>query len=117
MKNPILLRIIERRKELKMTQEDLGELLKMPRGTYRDIENGKTSLKLEVFLEICKKLQLDPSSLVKDTDDIIITLSREQIDVLDDIHEKIHNQVNINNSYINGDIVIGSRQYKKSTDE
>ena len=112
MKKDILMSLKLRRKELGFTQQEVADFLGMKKESWRDIENCKSRIRLEDFLLVCKFLKIDPISLVKDTDDVIISLSREQIDVIDDIHNKIHNQVNISKSIISGDIVFGN-QYKK----
>jgi len=99
------------RKEKNITQQEMGEFLSMKTSSYGDIENGVTRIKLDDFLLICKKLEIDPIILVKNTNQIIVSLDKEQIELLEDLTNQIRSQVKLQNVNINssgGDILIGS---------
>ena len=50
----------ERREELKLTQEELAERANLSRDTIHRIELGKTSVKVDMFLQICDALETTP---------------------------------------------------------
>lgn len=116
MKKEILNFIREKRKEQGFTQAEIGNILGMKASSYGDIENGITNFKLDDFLIVCQKLNIDPVHLVKQSDQIIIVLDRDQAEMIDDINNQIQNQIRLNNVNIatdGGDIIFGTQINQK----
>ncbi|WP_405563619.1 helix-turn-helix domain-containing protein [Polaribacter sp. Asnod6-C07] len=61
----ILRRIVKRRKELGLTQWDLGALLNLTSSGFYKIETGKTKLDTIRLLEILEKLEISPEEFFK----------------------------------------------------
>lgn len=62
-------RIKQRRIELNMTQEELGDLLWLNKSTIQRYENGKiSSIKIPVLHAMAKQLDVDPNWLALKTD-------------------------------------------------
>lgn len=97
MKKAILDYLRDKRKEKNITQQEMGEYLGIKTSSYGDIENGVTRIKLDDFLLICKKLEIDPIILVKNTNQIIITLDKDQVELFDELNKQIQNQIKLNN--------------------
>ena len=106
----ILTIIKEIRANKKINQQEMADFLGISQQSYSDLENSKTKLTLIDFLRICKKLNVDPITIVNDSNSIIVSLSQEEIDVFNNLHEKINNQFQINNIKIkaSGDVIIGN---------
>lgn len=60
-------RIKQRRKELKKSQESLGESVGISSNHVSSIENGKQSPSLETFILICDSLEVSPDYLLLGT--------------------------------------------------
>lgn len=84
------------RKKQKITQKELAESLQIAKETYRDIESGRIPLKVEILLNICKVLKVDPTSLMIDGDDFIIKITKNQANAINDLYKQIqtHHQMN-----------------------
>ncbi|MBX2840442.1 MAG: helix-turn-helix transcriptional regulator [Flammeovirgaceae bacterium] len=59
----ILQKIRDKRKSLKITQEKIGIDLGMTQSSYKELENGKTQIKLISFLKICEYLNINMRDL------------------------------------------------------
>lgn len=57
-------RIRNRRKELKMKQSELAELLDISNNHMSSIENGRQKPSMDTFLLICETLKVTPDSLL-----------------------------------------------------
>jgi transcriptional regulator with XRE-family HTH domain len=79
----------QKRSEKQLSTRDMGKLLNMSYGTYRDIENGKIRLSLENFLAICQKLGIDPVSLIEDDNNEHFILSNQDFQTLTASNEVI----------------------------
>ena len=66
-KNIIGLRIMQRRKQLRIKQSVLAELIGVSDNQISNIENGKSFPRLNSFLKICQALQCDPNYLLAGT--------------------------------------------------
>lgn len=113
-KTEILNFIRNRRKEKNITQEEMAKSIGMKTNTYGDLEKGNTRIRLEDLLLICKKLDIDPVLLVKKTNQIILTLDPDQVEMFESLNDQIQHQIKLNNVNIKtdgGDIVFGN-QYK-----
>jgi transcriptional regulator with XRE-family HTH domain len=65
-----------RRKELKLTQEDLERTSGIPQGTISRIEQGGAEdIRLSTFIGLAEALGLDPASLLK-TEQAAISTSK-----------------------------------------
>lgn len=97
------------RKEKKYTQTDVANYLGIAQTSYSDIENGVAKLMVEDYLKICKFLDIDPVSLVKDTNAIIVSITPEEANSLNKLNEKIQQNFSIGNISIktSGDVIIG----------
>lgn len=60
-------RIQTRRKELKIKQAELAELLDISNNHMSSIENGRQKPSLDTFIEICKHLNVTPDYLLLGT--------------------------------------------------
>lgn len=49
-----------RRRELKLTQEELADRAKLSRDTIHRIEKGTTSISVDMFLQLCDALETTP---------------------------------------------------------
>lgn len=78
-----------RRSELKITQKEMGEHLGIKNSSYSEIENNITPVKLVDFLSICNKLNLNPLVLLKDSNDILVTLTKDQSETILDLAKQI----------------------------
>lgn len=112
MENNILGVIKYVRKQKKITQEAIAKKLGMKTSSYGDIENGTTRMKLDDFLIICKFLEIDPINLVKDSNQVIVTLTNDEVALIDSLNKKIQVQrnnqnFNIYDFTINGDFNFG----------
>ena len=70
---------------------------------------------MEILLNICKVLNIDPINVVKDSDEIIVVITPEQAETINSLNKQIQNAINFNNiqnNTFNGDFVIGT-QIKK----
>ena len=105
--------IVERikyvRKKQKKTQQDVADAISLARVTYSDIESGRIRLSLENFLLICKYLEIDPISLVKNSDELIISVTPDEAKALKTLNRKVQNNFSIQNVNVNtsGDVIIG----------
>ena len=85
------------RESKKISQTKIAEYLHISQGTYRDIESSRIRLTLENFLMICEYLEISPMQLIKKSDDNYVILSKEDIEDLNRICNKINNQTNLIN--------------------
>lgn len=97
------------RKEKNYTQKDIANYLQIAQTSYSDIENGIARLSLEDYLKICKFLELDPILLVKDTESAIISITKEEANILNQLNEKVKQTFSVKNINIktSGDVIIG----------
>lgn len=97
--NEILNLIKAKRKELKLSQEELAQKIFVAETTYRDIETGKIRLTLENFLKICNALNLNHNQILEklenDTNTIIINLSDEEIETFKRIIYKLDSSIKL----------------------
>ena len=103
------------RKKQKISQKEMAEYLNMAQETYRDIESGKIAFRVETLLQICKILKLDPMAIVKNSNEIVVVLTQEQADVINNLNNQIQNALNFNNiqnNTFNGDFIIGTQNKK-----
>ncbi len=112
MENNILSVIKYVRKQKKITQEEIANKLGMKTSSYGDIENGVTRMKLDDFLIICRFLKIDPISLVKDSNQVVISLSKEEVELIDSLNRKVQLQksnqnFDIHDFTVNGDFNFG----------
>ena len=56
----------EKRKALKMSQEDLSILVSKSSKTIYRIEKNYTTLSFDLFISLCDVLNLDPSSIIEE---------------------------------------------------
>ena len=92
-------------KELKNIREDkdlttgyMAERLNMSQTNYSRIENGNVRLTIDVFLDICKILNVNPKSFFDDFDENTISLTDEEIDVINKANKVINSKIlNITN--------------------
>lgn len=57
--------LIEFRTKLGMTQTEMGELFKLSRGQWSNIENGRRNGSTKLWLEFQKKFKLDADQTLK----------------------------------------------------
>lgn len=113
------MQVIERlekiRKSKKLSRQNIADKLFIARDTYRDIEYGKIRLTLENYLNICKILEINPMTLLNDSEDeSFVLLSKKDINDLNRILNKINNQtINFNNNHGTVNITNESGYYKK----
>lgn len=91
----ILQTIKQYRKKKRYTQESVASYLGMKKESWRDIENGKTRIRLEDFLLVCKFLNIDPLLLIKDSKKTILILDDNQVDAIRRLNEQIEIQRSI----------------------
>lgn len=103
-----------RRRALKITQDSIASYLGMKKETWRDIENGKSRIRLEDFLLVCKYLNVDPLLLIKDSKKTILILDDDQIDAITRLNEQIEEQRSIQINDNSGNIFINSSNNKIS---
>lgn len=111
----IRLRIKELRISKKISQAKIAEYLKIDQSTYSDIENLKSRLSLDDFLKICKFMKIEPTTLIVDSDEIIIKVSKDQAEVLTELTKQINDRIELNHLHdftINGDLIIGNQNKK-----
>lgn len=106
----ILTTVKEIRINKKISQQEMADYLSMSQQSYSDLEKAKTKLSLIDFLRICKKLNIDPITIVSDQNSIIVSLTQEEIEIINHLHDKINNQFQVKNLKINasGDVIIGN---------
>lgn len=85
------------RESKKITRIEMAKKLSISPDTLKDIEYGKIRLSLENFLMICEFLEISPMQLIKKSDDNYVILSKEDIEDLNRICNKINNQTNLIN--------------------
>ena len=66
----------KRRKEMRMTQTQLGDKIGMPFSTLAGYERGIRGMSLETYFVLCEALQLDPNEVQEEVkrlldDDVI----------------------------------------------
>ena len=61
----VLLKVVERRRKLGISQWDLGELLNLTSSGYFEVETGKTKLDMFRFFKILEKLEISPEDFFK----------------------------------------------------
>ncbi|MBR0414596.1 MAG: helix-turn-helix transcriptional regulator [Clostridia bacterium] len=57
-------RIVQRRKELSLTQKQLAHILNVSNNHLSNIENGKAGPSLDLFISICKELEISSDFLL-----------------------------------------------------
>ncbi|MCX4254473.1 MAG: helix-turn-helix transcriptional regulator [Bacilli bacterium] len=67
--NIVALRLKEFRKENKLTQESLAQLLNVVKGTVGNYESGRALIATPFLYEICKKYKISADYLLGKTDD------------------------------------------------
>jgi len=97
------------RKSQKISQTEMAGFLTMAQTTYSDIENGISKLTIEDFLKICKKLEIDPILLVKESKEVLISVTPTEAKALNSLNTKIQNNFSIQNVNVktSGDVIIG----------
>lgn len=71
-------RIVQRRKELSITQKELAEAINIGNSHLSNIENGKASPAFETFLDLCNILKINPDYIIQGT--VYTDLNSELID-------------------------------------
>lgn len=61
------LRIVQRRKELSISQKELASKLKITNNHLSNIERGKALPGLETFFDLCRELKISPDYIVSGT--------------------------------------------------
>ena len=104
--------IREIRKQKKVSQSKIAELLNCSTGNYNDIEHHRNNLKVEDFIIICNFLEIPLSIFSKN--EFSIELTAEDVKNMQNFSktiDKINNQINIFN---NGNVVIeNNKKIKK----
>ncbi|MDG6897015.1 transcriptional regulator [Actinobacillus delphinicola] len=62
----IIQKLIARRKELNLTQQQIAAKLNKPQSYIAKIEGFERKLDVLEFIEICEAIELDPSSVLHD---------------------------------------------------
>ena len=103
------------RKSKKLSRNYIAQRLFISKDTYRDIEYGKIRLSLENYLRICQILEINPMTLLNDSEDeSFVLLSRKDVDDLNRIINKINNQtINFNDNHGTVNITNDSEYSKK----
>lgn len=70
----------------KITQQEIANYLNISQQSYSDLEKAKTKLTLVDFFKICKKLNISPINLIKEDNQIIITINEKQAETLKDLN-------------------------------
>ncbi|MGM9857991.1 MAG: helix-turn-helix domain-containing protein [Bacilli bacterium] len=98
------------RKQKKITQEQIANVLNMSKSNYCEIENAETRLTVEDFIKICEFLNIDINQLTDQEDKILIEITEEEYKAIENLNNKIKNQINISKVNINttGDVIIGN---------
>ncbi len=79
------LRIREARKEKHLSQNELSEMIQISPSHMSDIENGKTSISLDIFMRITEALQVSSDWLLRTNIPQVANLqSGELADILSD---------------------------------
>ncbi len=89
METEILLYLKKKRKEKNITQVDAAKALGMKTNTFGDLENGKTRIRLVDFLELCKLLDVDPISLLHKSDEVIVSMTSDQVKAIEELAAKL----------------------------
>lgn len=108
MNRDILFYLKTKRKELNITQEEIANHLGMKKETWRDIENGKSRIRLEDFLVACKFLNIDPILLIKESNQTILIVDDEQANAIAKLNKQIEQQRAIQINDNSGNIFINS---------
>jgi len=97
------------RKAQKKSQQDVADAISLARGTYADIERGKIRLSLENFLLICEYLKINPILLVKQSKELLISVTPDEAKALNSLNTKVQNNFSIQNLNVktSGDVIIG----------
>ncbi len=113
----ILEKIKNRRIDKDISKTQMGLFLNMTYQNYTKIEDGINNLRLDTFLQICKILDINPMTLINDTNTNYILLTEEDLNKLDQAEEVIEKikkqsskatqQIKIENNE-NGQIIIGN---------
>lgn len=111
----VIEKIEQIRKTKKISRNYVAEKLFIAKDTYRDIEHGRIRLSLENYLEICKILEINPMTLLNDSEDeSFVLLSKKDINDLNRILNKINNQtINFNDNHGTVNITNDGGCYKK----
>jgi len=72
-------KIKARRKELKMTTEELGRLIGVQRSAITKYEKGRVDLKSRQIQQIADALQINPVLLLSDDEDFELTPDEEHL--------------------------------------
>jgi transcriptional regulator with XRE-family HTH domain len=97
-----LLKLIrKRRKELKITQQEMAEHLGMVSNAgYRKLESGQTNIRLDQFVTICDKLGIDFPTIDKGKGNEVMTVIEEpgflskQLASFESKQDKMQDQLN-----------------------
>ena len=104
-------RISIRRKELKMKQSELAELLEISNNHMSAIENGKQKPSMDTFIKICNCLKISP--------DYLLLGMMHAYNVPQDICDKLHlcsqSDIELANDFINLLVERNSRSSKKDS--
>lgn len=111
----VIEKIQEIRKIKKLSRQNIADKLFIARDTYRDIEYGKIRLTLENYLDICKILEINPMTLLNDSEDeSFVLLSKKDINDLNRILNKINSQtINFNDNHGTVNITNEGTYYEK----
>lgn len=103
------------RKSKKLSRNYIAQRLFISKDTYRDMEYGKIRLSLENYLRICQILEINPMTLLNDSEDeSFVLLSKKDINDLNRILNKINNQtINFNDNRGTVNITNDGEYYKK----
>ncbi|MBQ7565574.1 MAG: helix-turn-helix domain-containing protein [Oscillospiraceae bacterium] len=61
-------KLLERRKRLGLTQEEVAEAAGLSGRTYADIERGTSNMRIETALRICDALRITPDAILTQSD-------------------------------------------------
>lgn len=84
------------RKSRKIPQEEIAKRIGMKTNTYRDLENSVSRLRLDDFLKLCEILEINPLTLIKNSNDTIIILDENEIKLFEGINNQIKEQKKLN---------------------
>lgn len=88
--------IRDKRKERGLTQADMAKHLGISQSAYKDIELGRTDLKVRTLQEITDFLGIDIFVKKQDTTETTL-ISLDPIDIVNDIHSIKKNQEELKN--------------------
>lgn len=92
------------REKQRMTQQEIAEYINVNQNTYHNIESGISSLKLEHFIKICEKLNLNPAEMLTygtGAEDIEPTIFKRSNQNIESVVGMIENQLQIKDNQIN----------------